>query len=255
MGADLQLRWTSAARTDVGLVRSRNEDAFLDLAVRRMWSVADGMGGHAFGDVASRMVVDGLAALPAAASLRQAVADVRDQLLATNRALVEEAAARQVPVIGSTVVVLLAWGNAGTCIWAGDSRVYLCRGGTLHQLTRDHNQFEELQARNGLSAAEAQAYPGSNMITRALGAADSLELDEMDVQVCDGDVFLLCSDGLSNMVAEDGIRGALASGDCARAADELVALALENGGRDNITVVVVRADDVEGDRTVLNPAL
>lgn len=255
MSADFQLRWTSAARTDIGLVRSRNEDALLDQPARRMWAVADGMGGHAFGDIASKMVVDALDALPAPASLQQAVAYVRDQLLATNSALLAESAARQVPVIGSTVVVLLAWGAAGACVWAGDSRIYLCRGGSLHQLTRDHNQFEELQARNGLSAAEALAYPGASMITRALGAAEALELDEVQVQVSDGDVFLLCSDGLSNAVDEADIAAALAGGQCAQAADALVALALANGGRDNISVVVVRADDVESDKTVLNPAL
>jgi len=255
MNAEFQFHWTSAARTDVGLVRSRNEDALLDLPARRMWTVADGMGGHAHGDVASKMVVDGLAALPAPADLPQAVADVRAQLQGTNRALLAEAAARQVPVIGSTVVVLLAWGRKATCVWAGDSRIYLSRGGGLHQLTRDHNQFEELQARNGLSAADASAYPGASMITRALGAADTLELDEVEVQVSDCDVFLLCSDGLNNAVEEEDIRAALASGDCEQAADALVALALANGGRDNITVVVVRADDVGMDRTVLNPAL
>jgi protein phosphatase len=255
MSADFQLRWTSAARTDIGLVRSRNEDAFLDQPARRMWAVADGMGGHAFGDVASKMVVDALDALPAPANLQQAVADVRAQLLAINSALRAEAAARQVPVIGSTVVVLLAWGARCVCVWAGDSRIYLCRGGGLYQLTRDHNQFEELQARNGLSAAEALAYPGASMITRALGAAEALELDEVQVQVSDGDVFLLCSDGLSNAAGEGDIGAALAGGQCGPAADALVALALANGGRDNITVVVARADDVESDKTVMNPAL
>jgi protein phosphatase len=255
MSAGLQLRWTSAARTDVGLVRSRNEDAFLDQPLRRMWAVADGMGGHAFGDVASKLVVDTLAALPAPVDLQQAVADVRDQLLAAHQVLLAEATARQVPVIGSTVVVLLAWGHAGACVWAGDSRIYLCRGGSLHQLTRDHNQFEELQARQGLSAAEAQSYAGGNMLTRALGANLALELDEVAVQVSGGDVFMLCSDGLSNAVGEEDIRAALAGGLCDQAADALLAQALANGGRDNISVVVVRADDVDGDQTVMNPAL
>jgi protein phosphatase len=255
MSAGTQLRWTSAARTDVGLVRSRNEDAFLDQPLRRMWAVADGMGGHAFGEVASKLVVDTLAALPAPVDLRQAVSDVRDQLLAAHQVLLAEATARQVPVIGSTVVVLLAWGHTGACIWAGDSRIYLCRGGSLHQLTRDHNQFEELQARQGLSAAEAQAYAGASMLTRALGANLALELDEVAVQVSGGDVFLLCSDGLSNAVGEQDILAALAGGLCEQAADALLAQALANGGRDNISVVVVRADDVDGDQTVMNPAL
>ena len=255
MGEELQLRWTSAARTHTGLVRSNNEDAVLDRPERRMWAVADGMGGHAYGEVASRMTVEALDALPPEPLLPQAVAQARVCLLDVNAALVAEAATRHVPVIGTTLVLLLASGRSAACVWAGDSRIYLCRGGSLHQLTRDHNQFEELQARNHLSPEEAQAYPGANMITRALGAAVNLELDDIQVQVSDGDIFLLCSDGLSNAVSSEDMFGALAGGDCARTADSLIKLALEAGGRDNISVVVVRANEVEPDQTILNPSL
>jgi protein phosphatase len=255
MSEDVQLRWTSAARSDRGLVRSNNEDAVLDRPERRLWAVADGMGGHAYGEVASRMTVEALDALPPPASLHDAAAQACARLHELNAALLAEAAARHVPVIGTTLVLLLACGRACSCIWAGDSRIYLCRGGSLHQLTRDHNQFEQLQVQRHLSAADALAYPGSNMITRALGAAATLELDEMTVQVSDGDVFLLCSDGLSNAVDTDAMFAALAGGDCAQAAEALVKLALDAGGRDNISVVVVRADDVGGDETVLNPSL
>lgn len=255
MGDGFQLRWTSAARTDIGLVRSNNEDAVLDRPARRLWAVADGMGGHAYGEIASRMTVDALDALPADEPLQEAVAAARASLLEVNGRLVAEAAARNVLVIGTTLVLLLASGRTGVCVWAGDSRIYLCRGGSLHQLTRDHNQFEELQAKSHLSAADASAYPGAAMITRALGAAATLELDEVQVQVSDGDVFLLCSDGLSNAVSPEDMFGALTGGDCDQAADMLIRLALAGGGRDNISVIVVRADDVEPDHTVLNPSL
>ena len=255
MGDAFQLHWTSAARTDTGLVRSNNEDAVLDRPARRMWAVADGMGGHAYGEIASRMTVEALDALPADEPLQEAVAAARVCLLEVNGQLMAEAAARNVPVIGTTLVLLLASNRTGVCVWAGDSRIYLCRGGNLHQLTRDHNQFEELQTRNHLSAADASAYPGATMITRALGAAETLELDEVQVQVCDGDVFLLCSDGLSNAVSPEDMFGALTGGDCTQAADMLIRLALAAGGRDNISVIVVRADDVEPDHTVLNPSL
>jgi protein phosphatase len=255
MGEELQLRWSSAARTDVGLLRSRNEDAVLDRPERRMWAVADGMGGHALGELASKMAVDALDRLPAAATWQQAVAEARAQLLAVNHALLEEARARQFSVIGSTLVLLLAAGRTAVCLWAGDSRIYLCRGSSLLQLTRDHNQFEDLQIRNNLSAAEAQAWPGGSMITRALGASELLELEEVQVQVSDGDVFLLCSDGLTNAVSPEDIYGVLASRGCAQAADALLALALANGGRDNISVIVARADDTDKDATLFNPAL
>ena len=255
MDEGFQLRWTSAARTDTGLVRSNNEDAVLDRPARRLWAVADGMGGHAYGEIASRMTVDALDALPANEPLQEAVAAARARLLDVNGMLVAEAAARNVPVIGTTLVLLLASGRTGACVWAGDSRIYLCRGGSLHQLTRDHNQFEELQAKNHLSAADASAYPGAAMITRALGAATTVELDEVQVQVSDGDIFLLCSDGLSNAVSPEDMFGALTGGDCDQAADMLIRLALAGGGRDNSSVIVVRADDVEPDHTVLNPSL
>ena len=255
MDEGFQLRWTSAARTDTGLVRSNNEDAVLDRPARRLWAVADGMGGHAYGEIASRMTVDALDALPANEPLQEAVAAARARLLEVNGMLVAEAAARNVPVIGTTLVLLLASGRNGVCVWAGDSRIYLCRGGSLHQLTRDHNQFEELQAKNHLSAADASAYPGAAMITRALGAATTVELDEVQVQVSDGDIFLLCSDGLSNAVSPEDMFGALTGGDCDQAADMLIRLALAGGGRDNISVIVVRADDVVPDHTVLNPSL
>jgi protein phosphatase len=255
MDDELQLHWASAARTDLGLVRTNNEDAVLDRPQRRMWAVADGMGGHAYGEVASHMAVDALDALAPAQSLRQAVAQARSVLQEVNSALLATAAARQVPVIGTTLVLLLAWQRAAACVWAGDSRIYLCRGGGLHQLTRDHNQFEELRAAGHLSAAEALAMPGAGMITRALGAGATLQLDEAELQVSDGDLFLLCSDGLSNAVSPEAMFRALTGGDCAQAADVLVELALAAGGRDNISAVVVRADDPEADHTVLNPTL
>lgn len=252
MDLDHQLRWTSAARTDVGLVRSRNEDAFLAQPQRGLWAVADGMGGHAFGDLASAAVVDALAGLPASATLADWVALARERLAGVNEALRSEARARQVPVIGSTVAALLACGVEAACLWAGDSRIYMHRQGRLQQLTRDHSTQEALK-QQGADLAAAAASP--NMITRAIGAADGIVFDLAPLTVRDGDVFLLCSDGLSTPVEESTIAAALATGDCARAADDLVAAALAKGGRDNITVVVVRVDDVGADRTVINPAL
>lgn len=256
MGLDSDLRWTCAARTDIGLVRSRNEDAYFAQPLaqpgRGLWAVADGMGGHAFGDLASGAVVDALASLAPPATLADFIALARERLDRVNDALRDEARARQVPVIGSTVVALLVVGLDAACLWAGDSRIYLYRQGRLQQLTRDHSQFEALKER-GVDMALAAASP--NMITRAVGAADTIAVDVLPLAARDGDIFLLCSDGLSNPVDEGAIAATLAPGDCAQAADELVALALANGGRDNITAVVVRVDDLSGDKTVINPTL
>jgi protein phosphatase len=252
MSCDAAYLWTSATQTDVGRVRSRNEDACLAQPQRGLWAVADGMGGHAFGDVASRTVVDALDRLPPPASLPGFIDAARAALMQVNDALRTEARARHVPVMGSTVVVLLACGTEVACLWAGDSRIYLYRNGRLQQLTRDHSQAAALQAR-GIDAAAAAV--GANMITRAVGASDTLDVEMTTLGTRDGDIFLLCSDGLSNPVPEQDIRDTLACGDCAHAAQTLVGLALANGGRDNVTVVVVRASDMSSDRTLLNPAL
>ena len=249
-----RVRWVSAARCHIGLVRETNEDACLDRPERGLWAVADGMGGHDAGDVASGAVVAALDGLAACSNLTSFIADARDRLQSVNRRLRAEAIGRGVPLIGSTVVALLACEQYCAYLWAGDSRIYLYRNRRLKLLTRDHSQLEELKARGDYSPEDAAA--AQNLITRAVGAVDVLELDEGSVPVADGDIFLLCSDGLTNHVSEQDIGEAIASSDCRLAADTLVDLALKGGGRDNISVVVVRAEDpYSADMTVLNPAL
>lgn len=253
---DTEFGWSSSSRSHVGLVRQINEDACLDLPERGLWAVADGMGGHALGDMASRMVIETLGSLPPPESLTQFVTDAADSLQSVNRQLRAEALLREVQIIGSTVVVLLAHRQYAACLWAGDSRIYLFRDGRLSQLTRDHSQVEELRFAGGISEEDALRHPARNLITRAIGAADILELDEERIEVHDGDMFLLCSDGLTNEVTEQEMRSALIAGNCQQASETLVDMALERGGRDNISVVVARADDLYStEKTVLNPAL
>ena len=167
--------WTSAALTDVGLVRRINEDACLAAPESGLWVVADGMGGHALGDMASAMVIDALRSIAPASLLMAAAAAVRERLQAVNTQLRQLAASRDLPLVGSTVAVLLA--REGTCavLWAGDSRVYLLRRGSLLRITRDHSQ-RELQRLAGMASMPAS--PAPNAITRAVGAADTLALDE-----------------------------------------------------------------------------
>ena len=244
--------WTSASLSDVGLVRQINEDACLDAPERGLWVVADGMGGHALGDVASAMVIQALDDLPSARSLAATVGMVRERLQSVNAQLRLVAASRNVALVGSTVVVLLALEGNCTVLWAGDSRVYLLRDGMLLQMTRDHSQRALLQQAGIPGSAHL---PAANAITRAVGADDLLELDEEHFSVADGDVFLLCSDGLTNEVDDADILRALVPGNCRHAAQALVALALQHGGRDNVSVVVVYAEDqCSAERTILNPA-
>jgi protein phosphatase len=251
-----EFNWTSASRTDIGLVREINEDACLDLPQRGLWAVADGMGGHAAGDVASRMIVDALAAIEVPGRLADFVAAASAALQGVNRRLREEAALRRVRTIGSTVAACFASGRVCGLLWAGDSRIYLYRDALLQPLTRDHSVVEALRAQGYLTPEEALAHPAHNLITRAVGAADWLELDESRVDVRDGDVFLLCSDGLTNEVKEPDIASVLAGGDCNAAVQALVEMALREGARDNVSAIVIRASDPgAADKTLINPAL
>jgi protein phosphatase len=245
----------SSARSDAGRVREINEDACLDQPGPGRWAVADGMGGHAVGDLASRLVIDALSRLAAPINLKALLADARTRLQAANRQLRDEAARRQVQRIGSTVVVLLACDRFCGYLWAGDSRIYLYRGGHLRQLTRDHSQVEQLKSLGIITDEEARHHPAQHMITRAVGATETLELDDDAIEVADGDVFLLCSDGLSNELSDDEIVAVLTTAEPQNASEELVERALARGGRDNITAVVVEAQDPNAsDKTLLNPS-
>jgi len=255
MSCTSQFQWTSAARTDVGRVRQRNEDSCLDLPDRGLWAVADGMGGHSVGDYASQEVIKALSVLPLPATFSGLLDDARLALQQVNRELLDEAARRHVRRIGSTVVMMLACERLCGCLWAGDSRLYLYRDGHLTQLTRDHSQVEQLKERGLITAEEAQHHPAHNMITRAVGATQGLSLDQTLVEVSDGDVFLLCSDGLSNEVTDADIAAILArETDSTACANALVEAALRNGGHDNVTAVVARAEDPYlTDKTLVNP--
>ena len=250
------LNWSSASRSHVGMVRKLNEDACLEHASHYIWAVADGMGGHDAGDYASHSVVEALSSLPESKSLGSMVESVRVQLRTVNRQLAEEARKRRVQLIGSTTVVLLAYDRHAVVVWAGDSRAYRYRSAELEQLTKDHSQVQELVTQGRITPEQAVHYPGSNIITRAVGVADELRLDSEMFEVQEGDLFLLCSDGLYNEVSDEEIREALAVGDCKYSCDLLIERALARGARDNVTVVVIRAlDEEQITRTLLNPSV
>jgi protein phosphatase len=214
------------------------------------------MGGHSLGEFASRVAIRCLTDLPASENLDSRVVVARERLQEANRRLRAEAARRDVPIIGTTIVALLASQRRCACLWAGDSRIYLYRSGHLKQLTRDHSHVEVVRSRQFASSDDTLERPPANLITRALGATDTLELDEVIVDVIDGDVFMLCSDGLSNEVSTLAIEQTLLPGNCRLASETLLDMALEHGGRDNITVVVVNAEDlVSPDRTAMHPVL
>jgi len=223
-------RYRSAAASDVGCVREINQDSFLERTDAGIWSVADGLGGHANGEVASRMVCDALADVVPDSSFEQMIEIVRQRVGDVNEQLVR-AANRPVNAVhsGSTVVTLLARGSACAILWAGDSRAYRWRKGGLEQLTRDHS----LAALEGLS--------DSNAITRAVGGEATLDLDLVRDRVEPGDRFLLCSDGLTKTVSKEQLADWMAHEDIAQAVDGMIKATLAAGAPDNVTALVVEA--------------
>lgn len=254
MTATTSFQWSSSACTHVGKVRSHNEDAFLELPEHCLWVVADGMGGHAVGDVASRMITDALRETSPPTSLEQQIDEISQSLQSVNHRLREEAAKRRESVIGSTVAVLIAYEGRCACLWAGDSRLYLSRDGKLSQLSRDHNQVEELIAQGLIDRDQAKNYPGGSAITRAVGASTKLELEIAIRNVEDGDIYLLCSDGLTNEVSDNEIATELARGNPKRICKNLMNYALQRSARDNITIVIAQAEDpLIPTETIINP--
>ena len=266
MNQKSSFQWSSADRSHVGMVRAINEDACLALPERGLWAVADGMGGHEAGDVASRLIVETLQQTPPPTDWRSFLDAVRERLCEVNRRLREESAQRyQHRTIGSTVVVLAAYEGQCACLWVGDSRIYRLRDGQLQQLTRDHSHVQELVDQGLISPEEAHHHPLSNVITRAVGSADELHVDEVDYPLRAGDMFLLCSDGLNKTVSDEEIARLLSHSDhnCQEAVKAFIHLALMRDASDNVTTVVVNisvgehgltaVDEDLGSETLANP--
>ncbi|WP_340054155.1 PP2C family protein-serine/threonine phosphatase [Pseudomonas sp. JAI120] len=235
--------WRSAGRTVQGKLRSRNEDAFLDCPQRGCWAVADGMGGHQAGDVASQWVISSLAALPDQGSFDQRVEAVRRCLRGLDSQLGQAPigpADGLAGIMGSTVVVLLLEDQRAACIWVGDSRCYLWRGQRLYQLSRDHTVLQQLMDTQQLSLEQAQVYPGARALTRAIGARQALSLEVLELSTQPGDVFLLCSDGLYQGLSLGELGGAMSVGTPWRVVDRLFSDVLRGPARDDLTAVVIQ---------------
>jgi protein phosphatase len=247
-------RYRSAARTDVGMKREHNEDSFLVNEDLGLFVVCDGMGGHAGGETASRLAVQTiekelisaklrtddpfsvqvpLAESPLAGALREAVEGACAAVFRSSRANPELAG------MGTTCITLLVHGDHALLGHVGDSRAYLVRDGEVFQLSEDHSLVNE-QVRAGLlTEEEARHSRLKNIITRSVGFEEDVLVDVLGVETRAGDRFLLCSDGLSNLVETDEIRDALAQDDLAQVPELLIQLANSRGGDDNITVVLV----------------
>ncbi len=232
------------AKSDTGLQRRGNEDSFFERAP--VFAVADGMGGARAGEVASRMVVEALAAgLPDGGSPEERLAERARE---ANRAIHELAQSDPSRTgMGTTLTAAYVGEDLVSIAHVGDSRAYRVREGQLELLTRDHSLVGELVRRGKLTEAEAEDHPQRSVITRALGPEPDVEVDTWSYPAQAGDLFLLCSDGLTSMVDERAIAHVLRdAGDLARAGQALIDEANRRGGRDNITVILFRLEEVDG---------
>lgn len=230
----------SVARSDCGAVRTINEDRVLDRPADGLWAVADGMGGHTRGAIAAQLVVDLLAGVERSGVAYTDLDRVCDALRVANRDLVARAiAARDHAVCGATVATLLLQDRHYACVWAGDSRIYRLHRGHLTQLTRDHSVVQALLDAGLIDADEAVRHPQANLVTRAIGVVDPLDLELVHGAFDPGDRFLLCSDGLTRVMTDKEIGIALAAPDLSDAADRLLDAALAAGAPDNISLVAI----------------
>ena len=239
MTAQLQFRYN--AKTHVGHVRSVNEDAILAVPSQNIWLVAAGMGGHAAGDFASRLIADTVAMLPDGLEPAEKMQALRAAIQQAHNIIVSEAEERGSGTIGATVVALMMANNHFVAFWAGDSRLYRLRAGHIEMLTTDHSVVADLVLSGEISWDEAEQHPQSNAITRAVGVGDVLELDKIRGQVEPGDRFLLCSDGLTKYATFQILEDILRTNPIETVSDALLKLALDGGGQDNISVIVVDA--------------
>lgn len=247
------MRIEVGSATDIGRVRERNEDSML--VDPPLYVVADGMGGHRGGQVASQVALEAMEELETGDG-----GSLAEHVRRANRAVWDRSVEdERLSGMGTTLTAARIAGGSALIAHVGDSRAYLLRDGSLRQLTTDHTLVARMVKSGEITEAEAEVHPHKNVLTRALGTDEQVEVDEDSIALVDGDRLLLCSDGLTGMVTEDQIQAILETSEQPQqAADRLVKAANRAGGIDNITVVVLDAigedgDPVDGARRVAPP--
>ena len=231
------------SRSHVGLRRKVNEDSVFVRTERGLWAVADGMGGHDAGEVASGMVVDALRQLPIVYGLDDLAETAITAIRKVNTELIELARSQNgVRTIGTTIVGLAIANGQFRCFWAGDSRAYRIRHGQIRRLSRDHSLVQDLVDAGMLDSADAEKHESANVITRAVGVSEDLEVDTSTGEAESGDLFLLASDGLTRVVDDGEILEELTSRDADEAADKLIELVLARGAPDNVSLVIAKVN-------------
>jgi serine/threonine protein phosphatase PrpC len=237
-----QLRLESFGATHVGCVRTNNEDSYWVSPERSIWLVADGMGGHEKGEWASAAITEAISEVTLSHDFNADCTAIADAIHGANARIFAEARKQGVQM-GSTVVVLHVSGAHFALFWVGDSRGYLLRGGVLHQLTSDHSQVQAMVDRGLIAPEDAAGHPMAHVLARAVGAQAGLAVDVITDEAQPGDVFLLCSDGLTGRIADEEIAAVLAQEGHRAALDRLIALTLERQAPDNVTAVIVAASE------------
>jgi len=238
--------WQSASQTNRGNVRQYNEDAFIARNDICLWAVADGMGGHKAGDIASQLIIKMLAQLNARANLSSYVDAVDDMLIEANHQL-RTLSKRKYNnhTIGSTVAALVAHERHIAYLWAGDSRVYRIRDTTITQLTRDHSEVQNMVDQGLIQAEDAETHPSANIITRALGAADTLHLSVGVEETQNNDIYIICSDGLYRDISDQELfdisLNSSPNQDVSEICDNMMKLALSREAKDNVTTIIVKS--------------
>ena len=225
--------------THAGLRRELNEDTYYGDSELGLWLVADGMGGHEYGEVASALARETIVReIRDGTPLPQAIRIADEEIIRASRRR------NDALPMGTTVVAARVQGKRFEVAWVGDSRAYLWRDGQLAQLSHDHSFVQQLIASGALTSEQARNHPQRNVVTQALGVTDPthLNVESLTGELQPGMQLLLCSDGLTEEVDDGGIAGVLAQADCSaqECVDGLVAAALDGGGSDNITAVLVR---------------
>ncbi len=227
--------------TNTGRVRDHNEDSFMTRPESGVWVVADGMGGHDAGDFASQTITAEMDSVGMPISAGDLQARFMERLNRAHARIQEHSVSLGGSTVGATLVGLLIYEDMYACIWSGDSRIYRMRDGILEQQTRDHTEVRELFEAGLITAEEAEHWPRKNVITRAIGVSAEPNCDVVSDGLQEGDMFLLCSDGLTEHNSDDDLARILSSAASAQeACDALIAQTLERGARDNVTAVVVR---------------
>ena len=234
--------FATASVTHQGRVRQVNEDAVYTDPRRGIWLVADGMGGHRDGGIASAMIVEAVNMIPTNDNILSALLTSVDDV---NASLLKRSNGVHDHIVGSTVNALIVEGRRYTCLWAGDSRCYLIRAGTVRQLSQDHTEVQELVNSGVITQKEALTWPRRNVITRAVGVDYNLELETLSGDIKQGDCFILCSDGLTGHVTDDEILASIEKFPPQFACEELLNLALERGGKDNISIIIVQTSKAD----------